>query len=166
MAVSKTRFREVLGHLAAGVAVVTSRAGDGEPRGLTATAVCSVSLDPPLVLACIDHDSSTFRAIRASGVYAINLLGREHASLAALFSEGDADKFGDLDHREASTGAPVLETAVGYCDCRVERAVDAGDHTIFVGAVEEARLLSGEAQEPLLYHLGRYRTAAPGSLPS
>lgn len=164
MPVSETRFRQVLGHLAAGVSLVTSRGPGGEPRGLTATAVCSVSLQPPLVLACIDRESNTFGAIRSSGVYAVNLLGREHAALAARFSEGAADKFEDLEHRDAATGAPVLETAVGYCDCAVTREVDAGDHTIFVGEVEEARLLSEGVEEPLLYHLGRYRTTAPGSL--
>lgn len=161
MAVSQTRFRHVLGHLAGGVSVVTSLDPEGEPCGMTATAVCSVSLEPPLVLVSLDRASGTHAGLRASGVYAVNLLSADQEALAVRFSgEGGARKFRGLDVRTSATGAPLLEDVPGYVDCTVEREVEAGDHTLFIGRVEDARIRAEEAGRPLVYHLGRYGTLA------
>lgn len=157
MAVSADRFRDVLGRLAAGVAVVTSRHADGSPSGMTATAVCSVSLAPPLVLACLDLGANTHRAVEASGIFAVNLLAGGDAGLARRFSGERGGKFRGLAVAEAVTGAPLLERGLGYCDCSVVEAVPAGDHTIFVGRVEAAATHAPEDGGPLLYYLGRYR---------
>lgn len=160
MSVTEARFRHVMGHLAGGVAVVTSRASGGSRCGLTATAVCSVSLDPPLVLVSVDRDSRTHEAIEASGHYAVNLLAAEQEDLAERFATKDPEKFAGLEVRTASTGAPVLAACLGYLDCEVTRDVPAGDHTLFVGRVEAAAIQRDEVGRPLIYHLGRYGTLA------
>lgn len=161
MSVSKKRFRSVLGRLAGGVAVVTSLEPDGTPRGLTATALCSVSLDPPLVLASLDRGSRTHTAVEASGVYAINLLASDQERLAVRFARKEAAKFRDLEVETAATGAPLLAGTMGYLDCEVARVVPAGDHTLFVGGVEEAGV-RGDSGRPLIYHMGRYGTLEGG----
>lgn len=158
MPVSETRFRHVLGHLAGGVSLVTSVGPGGEPCGLTATAVCSVSLDPPLVLASIDRGSNTHLGIESSRIFAVNLLGAEHEELAVRFAAEADDKFDGLAVAEGRTGAPLLGTGLGYLDCSVIREVPAGDHTVFIGRVEEARVGDGDLAHPLVYHLGRYTT--------
>lgn len=158
MPVSQTRFRHVLGHLASGVSLVTTLGPEGNPRGLTATAVCSISLRPPLVLASIDRDSNTHLGIEASGFYAVNFLGADQEELAVRFATDAEDKFRGLTLGEAVTGAPVLGEALGHLDCTLERSVEAGDHTLFVGRVEEARVGDGDLARPLVYHLGRYTT--------
>lgn len=161
MTVSADRFREVLGRLAGGVAVVTSRHADGSPSGMTATAVCSVSLEPPLVLACLDVGANTHRAVEASGIFALHLLASGDAPLARRFGGEGEGKFEGLALGEAATGAPLLEEGLGYCDCSVVEAVPAGDHTIFVGRVEAAATRGVEGRSPLLYYRGRYRELAP-----
>lgn len=161
MPVSESRYRHVLGHLAGGVALVTSRGPAGEPCGLTATSVCSVSVEPPLVLVSIDHDANTHRGVEASGAYAVNLLGQQHEELAVRFAREDSGKFRDLETGERVTGSPVLEDALGHLDCRVVGEVPAGDHTLFIGRVEAAGVRDPDGP-PLLYHLGRYRTL-PGA---
>lgn len=160
MSVTETRFRHVMGHLAGGVAVVTSRTPGGARCGLTATAVCSVSLDPPLVLVSVDRESRTHEAIEASGLYAVNLLSADQEELAERFATKDPDKFAGLELRTGSTGAPVLAGCLGYLDCEVARDVPAGDHTLFVGRVEDAAIQRDDVGRPLVYHLGRYGTLA------
>lgn len=160
MSVPESRFRHVLGHLAGGVAVVTSVGPGGEPSGLTATALCSVSLEPPLVLASVARAARTHAAIEASGVYGINLLASDQESLAVRFAGKEADKFRGLEVEEGVTGAPRLVEAMGFVDCRVTRHVPVGDHTLFVGGVEAAGIRGDGAAKPLVYHLGRYGTLA------
>jgi flavin reductase (DIM6/NTAB) family NADH-FMN oxidoreductase RutF len=153
--IDQSEFRRVIGHFASGVAVVTSCRDDGSPCGLTASAVASVSLDPTMVLVCVDRGSESHACIERAGVYAVNVLedGRGE-TLARRFAEMPApDRFrGTAWHPERS-GAPVLDEALAWLDCRVESAFPAGDHTIFVGEV-----LSADAREgtPLLYYRGGY----------
>lgn len=162
MAVSQSRFRHVLGHLAGGVAVVTSLDAEGEPRGLTATAVCSVSLEPPLVLVAVARTSDTHAGLAASGIYAVHLLSAGQEELAVRFAGDDPAKFRGLEVRTGETGAPLLEAVPGYLDCRVVREVAAGDHTVFIGQVEDARMREEDGHRPLVYHAGRYGTLADG----
>ncbi len=158
MSVSAEAFRETLSFLPGGVTVVASRRPGGGPEGLTATAVCSVSLRPPLVLACVEDGSSTRAAIAREGSFAVNLLDEDQADLARRFAGEGADKFDGVDWATAETGAPVLRAAVGYVDCRVERRVaDAGDHEIFIGEVAAAEIFRPRARNPLVYYLGQYR---------
>lgn len=158
MPIDPDRFRALLGHLAGGVAVVTSRQADGAPSGLTATAVCSVSLAPPLVLACLDATSNTHRAIRSSGIFALHLLSDRDAELARRFAGGAEDKFRGLEVGRARTGAPVLPGTLAHMDCRVVDTVEAGDHTIFVGRVDGGSVGESGARGPLVYYRGEYTT--------
>lgn len=162
MTVLPDEFRRALARLAGGVAVVTSRGSGGEPRGMTATAVCSVSLSPPLVLACLDVGTHTHAAVRSSGVYALHFLGEHDLSLARRFAREEGEKFRGLTVTTRVTGAPVLEGPLAWCDCAVARTVPAGDHTVFIGRVEAAGVRNVEAAgegpaRPLVYYLGAYR---------
>jgi flavin reductase (DIM6/NTAB) family NADH-FMN oxidoreductase RutF len=149
-------FRRVVAHLPAGVAVVTTVRSGGGPAGLTASAVCSVSLRPTLVLACVDVGSESHRHILESGVFAINVLDDASGPvLAQRFSAAGAAelKFQGVAHRGEHTGAPILDQALAWLDCRLRHAFEAGDHSIFVGEVERAGARDGE---PLLYFRSRF----------
>ena len=162
MAVSADRFREALGRLAGGVCVVTTRGEDGRWYGLTATAVCAVSLEPPLVLACLGSSSRTGRAIEELGCFAVNFLGTDDAAIADRFASDSEDKFEEIACRAEATGAPVLDAGLGYCDCVVVNRVLAGDHTVFIGRVEAAAATGDpEAGLPLLHYRSAYATVAP-----
>jgi len=158
-------YRQVLGHLAGGVAVVTSLDEAGAPCGFTATAVCSVSLEPPLVLVCAGSEGrATYHAIEGSGVFAVNLLGEGAAGLADRFAAKTTGKFAGVRAGTGVTGVPLLEDAMAHCECTVVRAVPAGDHTIFIGRVEAAAVREKPRAGPLVRFLGRYARLEPDSL--
>ena len=155
-------FREVLGRLAAGVTVVTTLDAAGEPRGLTATAVSSVSLDPPLVLVCAGRDSHTCEAIRSSGRYALNFLHSGAPDLSDRFAAANERKFDGVDWREGPYGLPLLHACLAWLECAVESEVEAGDHTIFIARVLAAAVERAES-EPLVHYRGQYRILREGS---
>jgi len=154
-------FKDAMSHLAAGVVIVTTSGPDDTAFGMTATAVCSVSLDPPLVMACMNHQTATHRAVESSAVFALNLLPAGEEGLARRFASKGEDKFAGIDNSPRLTGAPILHAALAYCDCSVERSVSAGDHTIFIGRVLDAGVSSPEGVTPLLYFRGDYGSAGP-----
>ncbi|MCL7960704.1 MAG: flavin reductase family protein [marine benthic group bacterium] len=159
MSLEPEAFREVMGRLAGGVTVVTALGGDGRPRGFTATAVCSVSLVPPLVLVCVGADAATPGAIREAGRYALNFLGSEDTATADRFAGSKGTKFEGVEWVAAPGGSPLLPGGLAWVECTVENEVEAGDHTIFIGRVAAAAIES--AQEPPLVHFGgRYHTVA------
>lgn len=155
MSFEAAEFRRILGHLATGVAVVSAAdPQSGDPRGLTANAVASVSLDPPLVLACVERTADTHACIERAGAFAVSILGADDEALARRFADYPSDrKFSGAAYRSEVTGAPVLDEALAWVDCRVWASYDGGDHTIFVGEV-----LAGDAGDgsPLLYFRGGY----------
>jgi 3,4-dihydroxy-2-butanone 4-phosphate synthase len=149
-------MREVMGHFATGVTVVTARAADGSPIGTTANAISSVSLRPPLVLACLAESSLTLAGIRAEGRFAINVLSehqRDHsARFAAKGAEARAHEVGFGDH---ALGVPVLPESLATIVCEVEAIHAAGDHEIVVGrarSLDRAEL----STRPLLFYRGSY----------
>ncbi len=150
-----------MAQLAGGVVIVTTVGEDDRPRGMTATAVCSVSLDPPLVMACVSHVTATYRAVQASGIFALNVLPAGAAALARRFASDRRDKFVGLETRRGATGAPLLAGALAHADCTVDRSVPAGDHTIFIGRVLAVTGPDEEASLPLIYFRGRYGSLAP-----
>jgi len=156
MPIDKSVFRRVLGTFAAGVTVVTTVDRDGARYGLTATAFTSVSLDPPLVLVCVDKRSESLPHLHSSQIFAVNFLAVGDDETSRLFATTGADKFSAIASSVAVTGAPILERVVGYVDCRVVNAIDAGDHFIFVGQVEAAS--ATDDVQPLVYFRGGYRT--------
>jgi flavin reductase (DIM6/NTAB) family NADH-FMN oxidoreductase RutF len=153
-------FRRVMGHFATGVTVVTATSGAGVPHGLTANAISSVSLDPTLVLVCVERTADTEPVIREAGAFAINILPEERGEvLARRFAEVDTgDRFSGVAHRPGSTGAPILERALAWLDCTVHEELPGGDHTIFLG-----RVVAGDADEgtPLVYYRGGYGRFQP-----
>ena len=158
--IDDTEFRRVMGHFPTGVTIVTSLSGDGSPCGLTVNAFSSLSLEPPLVLVCVEAAADSFRCIEAAGIFAVNILEEARGeSLSRRFSTwGVDDKFRGVAYREERTGAPILEAALAWVDCRVTRMVAAGDHAVFIGEV-----LDGDAHEgsPLVYYRGGYGRFVP-----
>lgn len=155
--VSPDDFRRVLGHFATGVTVLTTTDSDARPTGLTASAFCSVSLDPPLVLVCVDHKSQSYPALRERGRFAVNILRSEQEATSRRFATTRLDKFDGVPYTLGDLGVPLLGDALATLECVTVSAHVQGDHTIFVGRVERTRTGSGE---PLLYFRGRYERLA------
>jgi flavin reductase (DIM6/NTAB) family NADH-FMN oxidoreductase RutF len=153
MPFDRTELRKVMGHFATGVTVVTTHDGAGRCYGLTANAVCSVSLDPPLVLVCVDKRAESHPAFALSQAFVVNILADEQEALSRHFAVSGGDKFVDLPCRNGGTGAPILEGALAHVECRVVSTYDAGDHTIYIGEVESADSRDGR---PLLFFRGKY----------
>ncbi|MFC6879304.1 MULTISPECIES: flavin reductase [Actinomadura] len=150
MTVDSGTFRAVLGQWSTGVSVVTTVA-DGAWHGMTASSFSSVSLDPPLVLVCLARRLRTHRLVEASGVFAVSVLGKDDARLGRVFSGMEpGERFAGRAWRAVRTGAPVLDEALGWLDCRVAHAYPGGDHTIFVGEVLAGGVPRRAA--PLLFH--------------
>jgi flavin reductase (DIM6/NTAB) family NADH-FMN oxidoreductase RutF len=158
--IDATEFRRVMGHFSTGVAVVTTRTGEGRPCGLTVNAFTSVSLDPLLILICIEREADSHACISEAGVFAVNVLDEDRGeSLARRFATwGIEDKFRGVAYRPGDTGAPVLEDALAWLDCRVAEALPGGDHTIFLGEVLAAGAREGT---PLVYYRGGYGRFTP-----
>lgn len=160
MSLDPIELRRVMGHFATGVTVVAAAdAETGRPYGLTANAVASVSLEPPLVLACVEAGSDTHPRIRAARGFAISVLAADQEALARRFAGLDAaEKFRDVAYRREVTGAPVLEGALAWVDCRLWAEYPGGDHSIFVGEV-----MAGDARDgaPLIFYRGGYRRFQP-----
>jgi flavin reductase (DIM6/NTAB) family NADH-FMN oxidoreductase RutF len=158
-AVEAAEFRRILGHWSTGVAVVTTRTPAGEPRGLTANSVASVSLEPPLVLVCVEAGADTHGAIADAGVFAICVLPQQAERTARRFAgSAAAAKFEGMAWHPGATGAPILEESLAWVDCRLHARHSAGDHTIFVGEV-----VAGDAGEgePLVYYRGGFNRLLP-----
>ena len=149
-------FRRVIGRFATGVTIITSRLGE-ELHGMTANALTSVSLEPPLVLICVDRAADSHDIIERSGIFAVSILARGQEALSDQFAikEGAAaHRLGDVPHHTCATGAPVIDGSLAYLDCRVVERYSGGDHTIFLGEVVDAGPLNDE--RPLIFYQGRY----------
>lgn len=156
-------FRRVLGHFASGVTVVTTWDSAGQPAGLTASSVASVSLDPPLVLVCVAHTAQSYQALQTHGRFAINILHLDHEQIARRFasSSGGSEKFEGTGYRPGVMGLPILKDALAEIECTTIHAYPAGDHTIFVGQVEAADSRGDLGFEPLLYYRGKFHRLHP-----
>lgn len=148
-----------MGQFLTGVTIVTAAAQDGTPLGLTVNSFTSVSLDPPLVLFCIDKKAGCYEAMVGAPGYAVHILGGDQADLSNRFAARGTDRFADLTYTRGLHGAPILPGAMALLECRTVQRVDAGDHTILIGQVE--RLDPGDrARSPLGYLRGRYTAVA------
>jgi len=126
-------FRYVMGSFASGVSVVTTL-DDDRPRGFTCSAVCSVSADPPLLMASVSNRSGTLKAILSHGRFTVNILGAQARSVSQLFASPAQGQFEHVPWKPgAVTGMPLLPATVGYAECEVDNAVGAGDHTLLLG---------------------------------
>ena len=154
MTVEPESFRRALRRFATGVTVVTVD-HDGELHGMTASSFASVSLDPPLVLVCLDKASRTRALILEKGTFAINVLADDQEEVSRSFSRRGTKPFDELAHRSGRSGDPLLDGAIAWLECRLDQMVEAGDHDIFVGEV-----LASDDNEgaPLLYYDQTYRS--------
>ena len=154
MTEEQRRFRRVMGSFPTGVTVVTSRGPDASPCGMTANSVASVSLDPLLVLVCLDRAASSHGCIIEGGAFAISVLSHEDEDLARRFAKGRwRERFKGIDLREEVTGSPILARSLAWVDCRVKEVHEGGDHSIVVGEVVACDAREGE---PLVFFRGGY----------
>ena len=152
-------FRRALGHFATGVTVVTTWDDAGHPTGLTASAISSVSLDPPLVLVCVSHKSQSHGSFRPGGKFAVNVLASDQEALARRFASSTLtglEKFEGVGYKKSPLGLPLIEDALADFECTIVHAYPGGDHTIFVGQVEALDAHGDLGREPLLYYRGRF----------
>ncbi|MGI8401514.1 MAG: flavin reductase family protein [Gemmatimonadaceae bacterium] len=153
MTVTPDEFRSVLGRFPSGVTVVTTKAPDGSDAGMTVSAFSSVSLQPPLVLICIEKSASAYRALTSSTGFVVNILSAGQEQIARRFAIIDIDRFEGVGYGRSQNGIAVLDDVLGVIECNTFAQHDAGDHTIIVGEVEAARAETGT---PLLYYRGGY----------
>jgi 3-hydroxy-9,10-secoandrosta-1,3,5(10)-triene-9,17-dione monooxygenase reductase component len=148
-------LRAAMGNFATGVAVVTAADAGGRPFGTTANAISSLSLRPPLVLACLRRESETLAAIRSGERFAINLLGAPQRALAERFARAAApDTWAGVGHRLAD-GVPVLDDTLATVECALHALADGGDHEIVVGRVVGVEHVEAHA-DPLLFYRGAF----------
>jgi 3-hydroxy-9,10-secoandrosta-1,3,5(10)-triene-9,17-dione monooxygenase reductase component len=151
-------FREVFGRFATGVAVITT-AGPAGGGGMTANALCSVSLEPLLALVCFGNSARTLDAVRDAGAFALNLLSADQHPIAAMFASKmpEAEKLAHVDHRTVR-GMPVIEQSLAWAVLELRQLIAGGDHTIAIGEVVEMGLGKGD---PLVWFEGRYHRLPP-----
>jgi flavin reductase (DIM6/NTAB) family NADH-FMN oxidoreductase RutF len=156
-------FRDLIGRFATGVTVITLHDGE-QAVGMTANAVSSLSLDPLLILFCVDKGASAYDAFESTDGFAINILALEQGDISGFFAtsgrgEG-GDAMGGFAYSEGATGAPLLEGTIGWFDCRPWARYEGGDHTIVVGEVVGFNLAQPDG-DPLLFFGGGYRELGP-----
>ena len=153
MSIDADAFRSALGRFASGVTVVTTHARGGVDHGMTASAFCSVSLEPPLVLLCIEKIASVHDSIVACEHFAINILADSQELLARRFAAVDGDRFEGVGFSRGAYSVPILDDVLAALECRRTTTYAGGDHSIIVGAVEAAKWRD---DKPLLYYRGGY----------
>ncbi|GCE24701.1 hypothetical protein KDA_01850 [Dictyobacter alpinus] len=186
MAIEKELFRQVMGRFATGVTVVTT-SSNGVLAGLTVNSFCSVSLNPPLVLICVDNNSSTLPLLRESKIFAVNMLSKNQEEWSRGFATNSPERFEHFcyaPYHTAATGSPIIEDVLAFIDARIVAEYPGGDHVIFIGQVEamgtpqttafvdsngrtennmpatnngNGKHTAHKEEDPLLYYGGQYR---------
>lgn len=149
------RYRQALGSFLTGVTVVTTIDSDGNDRGITANSFTSVSLDPPLILFCVDRHAASYDAFTAAAGYAVHILGSHQQEVAKVFASKSPDKFAGLRVRRSTTGAAVLDNAHAVLDCVAHEIVSAGDHAVIIAQV---RAFAIEDKRPLGFYQGKLQS--------
>ncbi|MCI0485888.1 MAG: flavin reductase family protein [Blastocatellia bacterium] len=157
MPVTRDEFRRALSRFASGVTVVTAKCEDDQLRGITVSAFSSLSLDPPLVLICIDRRASLHDHLEEGRHFAVNILAEGQEDISHRFASKVPDRFDGLACREGTAGSPLIEGALAAIECRIVHAYPGGDHTILVGEVISTNVSEGK---PLLYCQGNYARLA------
>lgn len=152
--ISKDEFRAALGRFASGVTVVTTKDNENRLHGITVSAFCSVSLEPPLILVCIDKEAGSHRAFEQSRAFVVNILREDQQYLSDRFASHLPDKFEGVKYRDGIDRLPVLEDVLVNLECRLVNAHDDGDHTIYIGEIVVSTVNDGN---PLVYFKGAYR---------
>ena len=151
--ISTNKFKKTLGSFVTGVTVVTTCL-DSKLHGLTVNAFSSLSLNPPLVLICIDKKSESNKILKQSKIFAVNILSKDQKNLSKIFSDSkNNNRFHKVKTTTKITGSPIIVNSLGYIDCSVEKIIPAGDHNIFVGKIKS---LNTKNLDPLIYYRGNY----------
>jgi flavin reductase (DIM6/NTAB) family NADH-FMN oxidoreductase RutF len=163
MGLNPAEFRRAMGRFATGVTIVTVDL-DGEVHGMTANAFASVSLDPMLVLVCVDHTTRTHAHLHAKKRFGINVLCEEQRAISEYYARPErthehAEQEAGAKFERTRQGTPMLQGSLAYLECRLHSAEEAGDHTIFIAEVEDVVVREGE---PLLFFRGKYRKVGEG----
>ena len=158
MAVTQTEFRKAMASFATGVTVITVDC-EGEVHGMTANAFASVSLDPLLVLVCVDQQARTHAHLHTKKRFGVNVLAENQTAISQYYADPNpthrhAERDAGARFDRTQHGTPVLHGALAYLECRLHTVQDAGDHTIFIAEVEDVMVRQGD---PLLYFRGEYR---------
>ena len=152
---SAEAFREACAKFATGVAVATVLAPDGTPHGLTVSSFTAVSIEPPLILVCIDYGCAFLGHFRASTHFGVNVLAETQRELSVIFAEKPEGRFEGVEWYRSASGVPLLQNCLTNLECRVWSIVEAGDHAVFLAEVVEAESREGQ---PLLYYNRDYRS--------
>jgi flavin reductase (DIM6/NTAB) family NADH-FMN oxidoreductase RutF len=160
MAVTQDEFRAALSRFPSGVTVVTTRDANGRFFGITVSAFCSVSLQPPMILVCIEKTTGSHNALTESGVFVVNILGEGQSDISEHFASVIPDKFDKYPYHLSSRELPILDDIAVSLECSTADSYAAGDHTIFVGHVETVKF---NTVDPLIYHYGDYHLIAKGN---
>ncbi len=161
LSIDARQYRDVIGAFATGVSVVTTCHQD-RLHGFTANSLTSVSLDPMLLLVCVDRNATAHKQLEAASHFGVSILSDAQQELSNAFarsSEPEHDRLGGYDYRMGKHGTPLLSESIACLECRISDRLEGGDHSIFLGEVLEGELLSREL--PLLYFRGAYRRIAP-----
>jgi len=154
MPIDKNELRRVMGHFATGVTVITTLSKEGKLHGLTANAVSSLSLVPPLLIICVDKKAESYASFDESKVFTVNILADDQEDLSRRFAVSGGEKFEGVAYRRGGNGAPILQGVLAHLECKLYATYDGGDHTIYLGEIEEA---DTREVKPLLFFRGGYR---------
>lgn len=148
-------FRSVLGRFASGITILTARDDDGDDHGMTVSAFCSLSLNPPLVLFCVDHEASMHDLLLEHPTIGISVLSSEQEPHSRRFAAEDDDRFDGIAFTRGENGVVLLDAALAHMECRIAGHHEGGDHTIFIAEIERATPRATDGR-PLLYYRGGY----------
>jgi len=155
---SRAEFRRACARFATGITVVSTRADDGSPHGLTVNSFTSVSAEPPLVLVCIDRQCSLLCHFQQCEYFAINFLAEDQEAISRRFAESLDARFDGVRWHASPTGSPLLHSTLGALECRVSQRVETGDHVLLIGLVLSAKASPGR---PLVYFNSAYQQLKP-----
>ena len=153
MALDAREIRNVMGHFATGVTVITTKDKAGKPFGLTVNSFTSLSLNPPLVVVCIDTTVDCYSCFDESKVFAVNVLSENQEELSRRFATKGIEKFEGIKWHMGESGSPLLDGVIGSVECKVVHSYEGGDHTIFLGEILTA---TAKGDRPLLFFKGKY----------
>lgn len=159
-------LRRALSQFATGITVVTTRAADGSPAGLTVNSFSSVSLDPPLLLWCLGLNSASFDTFRLAEQQMIHVLAADQLEIAKRFASRGVDRFAGVPWSPTDAGLPRIDGCVAWFECTIRSRYEEGDHLILVGRIDAFEVVAGR---PLVFHDSRYITdlgASPAPVPA
>ncbi|WP_042355594.1 flavin reductase family protein [Bacillus rubiinfantis] len=150
--IDQDQFKHVIGHFSSGVSIITVRNSDVN-YGITASAVSSVSVDPPMLLVCINKSTGTCHAIAREKTFTVNIMNNDQKELALKFARANTDKFNDVEFTYGELGNPLLSHTLATIECRVVEEVTGGTHSVFLAEVQTGKTTAGM---PLVYYRGKF----------